>query len=457
MKKVYVLITSILVFMSCLTKKEDVISPINKKAINYNSEMAHDYYSHYLDVVKHSDGYRPPISARSLAIIGLTIYESMSPSFTKYNSIQNQIPDLILPKIETSKTYHWGVVANTAYKCAIVYNLQTMTQEDFEKNESFENKYNAKFINECDTATFNRSQKYAKDVCFAVYQYSLKDGQGAAFRNNKPKDYIAPKGEGLWKSTAPDFLNALTPTWGKVRTILVPTNENEYELPLAFSKDENSAFVKQVREVFTAVNNTTVDSKWVAEFWSDDLNNYTVDAAGRWVGIASNYMYENKVDLETAIYIYAKLGIGLHDAAVACWKEKYKFNVLRPVSYINDNIDPNWRSILRDPTKPEGKQIGVTPQHPSYPSGHSVFGALAAEIMIKTFGDKIKFTDRTHEKETYFDGRPRSFTSFTSMAEENAYSRIPLGVHYRMDCVEGLKLGKKVGQRINSISWETLQ
>ena len=43
------------------------------------------------------------------------------------------------------------------------------------------------------------------------------------------------------------------------------------------------------------------------------------------------------------------------------------------------------------------------------------------------------------------------------MADENAYSRIPLGVHYRMDCVGGLKLGKKVGQRINQVSWEIAQ
>jgi membrane-associated phospholipid phosphatase len=127
------------------------------------------------------------------------------------------------------------------------------------------------------------------------------------------------------------------------------------------------------------------------------------------------------------------------------------------ITYINNNIDAAWRPILRDPTKPAGQQIGVTPQHPSYPSGHSIYGALAATILINEFGDNISFTDRTHEGETFFDGRPRSFTSFTKMAEENAYSRIPLGVHYRMDCVEGLRLGKIVAQRFNGVRWKTLQ
>ena len=31
--------------------------------------------------------------------------------------------------------------------------------------------------------------------------------------------------------------------------------------------------------------------------------------------------------------------------------------------------------------------------------------------------------------------------TWQEMAEENAYSRIPLGVHIRMDCKEGLRLG----------------
>jgi len=34
----------------------------------------------------------------------------------------------------------------------------------------------------------------------------------------------------------------------------------------------------------------------------------------------------------------------------------------------------------------------------------------------------------------------------TQIGEENAYSRIPLGVHPRFDCSEGLRLGKQIGK-----------
>jgi hypothetical protein len=40
------------------------------------------------------------------------------------------------------------------------------------------------------------------------------------------------------------------------------------------------------------------------------------------------------------------------------------------------------------------------------------------------------------------------------MAEENAYSRIPIGVHFRMDCVEGITLGARVGKKVNAMAWK---
>jgi hypothetical protein len=38
------------------------------------------------------------------------------------------------------------------------------------------------------------------------------------------------------------------------------------------------------------------------------------------------------------------------------------------------------------------------------------------------------------------------------MAYENAYSRIPLGVHVRMDCDEGLRLGYEIADAVNDVN-----
>ena len=50
--------------------------------------------------------------------------------------------------------------------------------------------------------------------------------------------------------------------------------------------------------------------------------------------------------------------------------------------------------------------------------------------------------------------RTRSFSSFYDMAIENAYSRIWLGVHWRMDCDEGVRMGYLCGRRVNSLPFK---
>ena len=39
------------------------------------------------------------------------------------------------------------------------------------------------------------------------------------------------------------------------------------------------------------------------------------------------------------------------------------------------------------------------------------------------------------------------------MAKENSYSRKLKGVHYRFDCVEGLRLGAFIGNKISKIQF----
>jgi hypothetical protein len=446
---------TITIVTSCDEPKDTAEPLVQLDALDGDiTQLSNDYAKFYLNIVKKSDGFRPPISARALAYINLTIYEAMVPWFKDHQSISPKIAGLLIPKLEGKDKYHQGVIAAMTYQRAYIFFVQVMTFEDFNQNLAMSGEYLEKYKKEIDAETYERSEKFARALVEATYFYSIEDNQSTTFRNNKPSDYKPPVGEGLWKSTAPDFLNALTPRWGQVRTLLAPVNKTDYTTPIPFSKDLNSAFGKEVLEVYNAVNNMSIHTKWIGEFWSDDLNSYTIDAAGRWIGIASQYCFENKINAEETLTVLAKISIGLHDAAVSCWNEKYTYNLLRPANFINDYMDPKWRSILRDPTKPAGQQIGVTPQHPSYPSGHATFGALAAEILIDTFGDKIIFKDETHAGETFFDGGPRVFFSFTEMAEENAYSRIGLGVHYRMDCVEGLKLGKLVAKRVNTGLWK---
>ena len=63
-------------------------------------------------------------------------------------------------------------------------------------------------------------------------------------------------------------------------------------------------------------------------------------------------------------------------------------------------------------------------------------------------------TDRCHESRTEFEGVPRTFGDFYEMANENAWSRVPLGVHFRMDSEEGVRYGKTIGDKVNELPWK---
>ncbi|HSF89581.1 MAG TPA: hypothetical protein VLA46_09205, partial [Saprospiraceae bacterium] len=89
-------------------------------------------------------------------------------------------------------------------------------------------------------------------------------------------------------------------------------------------------------------------------------------------------------------------------------------------------------------------QPGLTPSFPGYPSGHSTFAGVCWRLFENFFGAQYEFTDHCHFGRTEFAGYPRTYSNWKELADEDAYSRIPLGVHIRMDCSEGLRLGNVI-------------
>ena len=80
-------------------------------------------------------------------------------------------------------------------------------------------------------------------------------------------------------------------------------------------------------------------------------------------------------------------------------------------------------------------------------------GGAAAEALGSVFGYAYAMTDYCHKGRTEFEGTPRAFDSFKEMADENGISRVPLGVHFRMDCQEGVRLGEVCGRKVNQLAW----
>lgn len=220
-----------------------------------------------------------------------------------------------------------------------------------------------------------------------------------------------------------------------------PAQRAQLPPPPAFSSKVDSQFYQAALEVYTTVKALTPEQKLIARYWADDPW-LTITPPGHSLAIATQVLEQEEASLEMAAITYAKLGIAVADSFIACWRDKYTWNLIRPLTYIQRNIDATWnKPSITDPV--------ITPPFPSYPSGHASDSAAAMAVLTDLVGANYHFTDRSREDAGF---APRSFDSFMQAAEEAAISRLYGGIHYRFDSEAGLQQGKCVGERVNRLA-----
>jgi hypothetical protein len=187
--------------------------------------------------------------------------------------------------------------------------------------------------------------------------------------------------------------------------------------------------------VYEVVDGLSAEQLEIARFWSDDPGT-TPTPPGHSIAITSQILRLEDESLATAAEAYARVGIAVSDAFVACWHQKYVHNLLRPVTYLRQFVDPGWLPPL------------VTPPFPEYPSGHSVQSGAAFQVLTDLFGDGYAFVDRTHDVRGL---RPRAFGSFREAADEAAISRLYAGIHFRAAIADGLAQGLCIGRAVSAL------
>jgi membrane-associated phospholipid phosphatase len=313
----------------------------------------------------------------------------------------------------------------------------------------------SKFQTETSPDVFQRSQNRGEEVAAAIWEWSKTDTYGHdhykdPFGTYKWQEHYDSPGD--WVATTPGPPQPMGAIYGKVRTWALSEADKLSRPPIPYSEATNSAYYSQNLEVYAQNTPTwSYTAEWIGEYWSDDLVNLTFSPGPRWIAIGIQICELENSDLETAIEAYAKCGMAISDAAVGCWHSKYVYNVERPQTYINKVIDPNWKPGLDNPISGD---VGFTPPFPAFPSGHSTMGGAGAEALASVFGYAYSMTDRCHENRSEFNGTPRTFGSLYEMAQENAWSRVPLGVHLRQDCEEGVRFGTVIGRKVNALPWK---
>ena len=149
-----------------------------------------------------------------------------------------------------------------------------------------------------------------------------------------------------------------------------------------FSTDPESAFYAAAFEVYDTGLTLTDEQRTIAQYWNDGVG-VTGTSSGHWMAIVGQIARNDGLSLAAAAEAYAKLGISVTDAFITIWDAKYRYNLQRPVTYIQDHIDDSWLPLL------------VTPPNPAYISGHSTQSRAAAAVLTDLFGPKA-FTDTLH-------------------------------------------------------------
>ncbi len=431
------LITVVLI-SSC--KKEEVIVA-SKSTESYNSEVLRQWFQLQCKITKSTDGFFPPQAARAFGYSGIVAYQSVYQGIENSTSLVGYINGFttdMMPKLETG-VYNWALVENAAMSQILKLQFaKKITTSNLDLINSMESNFQRNLSYGENEQIITRSIDYGKKVAEAINNLSKSDGGDESYIDPFQLPYINPVGDDKWIPTNTKFSTPLSPKWGTNR-LLFSNNSlfSNTPKPIPYSIDKNSEFYKQALAVYTQSQNNTTDQIEITKFWADDPFN-TCTPSGHTFNILSQLLEENRSSLAKAAIGYAMLGIAENDAFICCWKTKYDYSLLRPVTYIKKNIDPNFSTTIG------------TPPFPAYTSGHATEGAVGARIFTRLFtsGDGYyPFTDRT---QIQFGFSIRSFTNFDEIALECANSRFYGGIHYDMDNKKGLQMGKGIGDNVST-------
>jgi hypothetical protein len=228
----------------------------------------------------------------------------------------------------------------------------------------------------------------SSDGASAFWQGTTPDGPGAwkpakPFRNDQPTEPLA----GTWQP------------W-----LMTTGSQFRPGPPPAFESPEWQA---EADEIVRVNEELTDDQIRIARFWADGAGTDT--PPGHWMRIAMELVVRDRLSLAATARLLAHLSMAQADAFIACWDAKFTYWSGRPTGLI-----PGFASTI------------ITPNFPSYTSGHSTLSGASAEVLSAFF--------------------PADAVTLEAQSEEAAVSRLYGGIHWRSDNEVGLEVGRRIGQ-----------
>ena len=407
---------------------------INKATIS-DAEILHRNQDQLTQVIIY-DVFTPPVASRIYVYSSLASYEAIRFSEEGTASIAEKLKGFKkMPQPQKGKKYNYTIAATKAF-FTVVRNIKVFSVDSLINYETSVYGY---FKDTLDDSVYERSVAFGDTIAKVILERAKTDGY--LLSRGKPK-HLGSNDPGKWRPTPPDYLDGVEWCWNTMKPMVMDSAAQFMPPPPPpFSNDTNSLFYKGAIEVYNISLNLTEEQKAIAHYWDDNpfvvehsghmmFGNKKITPGGHWMGIASIAARQTKASAVKVAKGYALTSIALYDAFIACWDEKYRSNLIRPVTIINEWKPGQWSPLLQ------------TPPFPEYPSGHSAITAAASTVLAKLYGDQFSFQDTSDLR---YIGMQRHFDSFQQAAAEASISRVYGGIHYRNSVDAGAAQGKKIG------------
>jgi hypothetical protein len=252
-----------------------------------------------------------------------------------------------------------------------------------------------------------------QQISAAVIARSMQDGAGQTWPiHSRPKNF-----SGIWKASYPLYSVNPTEAYAGNWQPWIKPSPKRYEPPPAARPKSNRHNI-ETQQVWEVSKHLSAAQSQAALDWN--LDSGSVTPAGVWMQHTVKNLISkskpNESQFATCTATLAAVSVAMQDALIACWRIKFRDWSERPITAIRRDLDKSFVPIV------------ITPSFPGYVSGHATLSAAVAEVLGALW--------------------PLQADLFNAMAQEAAMSRLWGGIHFESDNLEGLKLGKSVGQEI---------
>ena len=383
------------------------------------------------------DLFTPPVASRVQMYPNIAAYEVLCYKDNKLRSLSGQLKDLTRISAPSNNVdlSLAAMVAFTTVARKLVYSEYMVDQFQQKEIDNWK-------IKNADTILLKNSIAYGQQSGNQIISWMNGDHYNYTRTLSR---YIVVDSVGAWQPTSPDYANAIEPNWHHMRSVVFDSNTMiSCKPPLPYSEKKNSAFYVSAMNNYRQSVKADTMQKSIALFWDCNPNitrsagHFTyfihkISPGGHWIRITGQAIKNLGIGESKSAQLYTMLTIGLYEGFLCCWTDKYKYNLLRPETYINKLISPKWKPYIE------------TPPFPEYPSGHSVVSSTSATILSEMIPQPYAFTDSS---EMYINLPARKFKSFNQAAAEASVSRFYGGIHFMEALNNGLEQGNRIGKFI---------